>query len=176
MSSLDIVILVVIAIGLARGFYSGVIRQAAEIVGIVLSFILALQLMGPLGESISAATGWSQSLARALGFLLIFVAVQVAMYLLARLLERVVGMLRLTVLNRAAGALLGGFKIALFLSIAFLVLGLINVPNESGREASTLYEPVAGLVPKTWDFIAEHLPALKRLSDEFGREVEHLVS
>lgn len=176
MSSLDILILIVLIIGAARGFYSGIIRQAAEILGLILSFLLAVQLMGPLGDRVAETTGWAQGVTRGVAFLLIFVAVQIGMYLLARLLERIIGVLRLTIFNRIAGAILGAFKLALFVSVAAIMLALVDVPDAQSRQGSMLYEPVARLVPETWEFVSDHLPAMKRLSDEFGREIDHLLS
>lgn len=175
MTIVDSLLIIALAIGAVRGFGTGIIRQLAGIAGIILSVLLAVQLMGPLGERIGLATGWSGGVTSILAFLMVYVVVSVAMAMLSRVMERVIGLLQLTILNRVAGALFGGLKIALFASVILMVLVSFDFPDAQAREASLLYGPVASLVPESWDVVAEHLPALKMISDEFGRGIEELV-
>lgn len=175
MNSVDIVIAIALVIGVARGFSSGIIRQLADIIGIIFSILLAVQLMGPIGDHLITDLGWSPGVASVVAFLLVFITIQIGMFFLARLIERVIGLLQLTILNRIAGALFGGFKAALLVSVVLMVLITFETPDPSARESSVLYDPVASLVPETWDFVAEYLPVIKTISDEFGREVEELV-
>ncbi len=174
-NSVDIVIIIALLIGAERGFGSGFIRQLAGIIGIIFSVLLAVQLMSPLGERITEATAWTSGITSVLAFLLVFILVQVAMIFVARLVERLVGLFQLSILNRVAGAVLGGFKAGLLISVALMVLITFDVPETSSREQSALYDPVASLVPETWEVVAEHLPTVKAISSEFGREVEELI-
>lgn len=171
MTVLDIVLAIGILIGVSRGLATGVIRQIAGLTALLIGFAIAIQLMGPLGSAISDSLGLGQGFARILVFIVIVIAVHVLMAVAARLLETVVGMLKLTSLERALGGVLGGIKAALILSVALLVLAFFNVPRESSRMASSLYEPVAGILPEAWDYVAEYLPIMKRVADEFGRDV-----
>lgn len=175
MNGVDIVLIIALLIGFVRGFSSGIIRQIAGIIGVVLSLLFALHLMGPMGDQLSVATGWSVGITSVLAFILIFVAIQIGMFFAARLIEGLVGVLQLTILNRIAGAIFGGFKAALLASVVLITLAVFDLPDTSARRGSILYEPVASLVPEAWDVAARHLPAVKQFSSEFGSSIEALV-
>ncbi len=172
MSTLDLLILAVLAVGLVRGFATGVIRQVASLVGMVAAFVLGVQLMKPVGGLIVGSLGVSPAIAPLLGFLLVFVVVQVGVFAAGRFVETLVGALRLTVFNRAAGGALGAFKAALALSVGFLVLGYVNMPAEATQRDSALYAPVATVLPTAWNYVSDRLPAAESLSEKFGDRVE----
>lgn len=169
--ALDWFILLVLAGGLIRGFMVGAIRQVASIAGLVVAFFLSVQLMHPVGAIIVQSVGLSEAIGPIAGFIVIFVGVQLLFLALSRLLERVLDTLSLSLVNRAAGGALGGFKAALLLSVLFLVLAGIEMPAPETRKQSTLYGPVARALPTTLDAAAPYLPAAKRASNTFGNTV-----
>jgi membrane protein required for colicin V production len=171
MTYLDWFILIAVAAGLIRGLMVGAIRQVASIVGLLLAFVVAVQLMRPIGEMTVESIGVSQSTAPLVGFVVVFAGVQLLVVALARTLEVVVESLSLSFANRAAGGALGAFKAALLLSVLFLVTTHAGIPDEKAQENSTLYQPVASVLPGTWDYVAAYLPAMRQASDAFGREV-----
>lgn len=171
MTYLDWFIVVALGGGLVRGLMVGAIRQVASIVGLILSFILAVQLMRPIGGLTVDSIGLSASTAPLVGFVVVFSGVQLVVIALARLLEAAVESLHLSFANRAAGGALGAFKAALILSVLFLITTHVGVPDETSQSRSTLYAPVATVLPGTWDYVAAYLPAMRQASDAFGREV-----
>jgi membrane protein required for colicin V production len=171
LAALDWFILVVLAGGLIRGFMVGAVRQVASIAGLVVAFFLSVQLMHPIGELIVASLGLSEAVGPIAGFVVIFVGVQLLFLALSRLLERVLETLSLSLVNRAAGGALGGFKAALLLSVLFLVLSGMEMPSSQVRKQSMLYSPVATALPKTLDAASPYLPAAKRASKTFGKTV-----
>lgn len=171
LAALDWFILIILAGGLVRGFMVGAVRQVASIAGLVVSFFLAVQLMHPIGGLIVASLGLSEAVGPIAGFVVIFVGVQLLFLALSRLLERVLETLSLTLVNRAAGGALGGFKAALLLSVLFLVLSGMEMPSKQVRTESMLYAPVARALPETLDAASPYLPAAERASETFGRTV-----
>lgn len=176
MTTIDIIILAILAGGLARGFLAGAIRQITSLIGIALSFALAVQLMDSTGDVVVESLGLSSSLAPVLGFVAVFAVVQIVFFLLGQIVEHLVEALRLSPVNRLIGGVLGGFKAALLLSVAFLLLSHVNVPAQQTKDASVLYRPVALVLPRTWSFAEEHVPSLKSLSEEFGSRVRSEIS
>ena len=176
MHTLDVLILIMLAIGLMRGFATGVIRQAASIVGLLAAFVLSVQLMEPTGVLVTESLDVSPSVAPLVGFVLVFLAVQVAVFALARIVENLVGALRLTVVNRVLGGVVGAFKAALALSVLFLVIGSFGVPEEPAQEASLFYDPVSSALPAAWDYVSDRLPEVERLSEKFGDRVARHLS
>ena len=170
-TALDILIAAGLLIGLARGLSTGAVRQIVGLAGTVLAIVLALELMHPVGNAIGGILGAGAGIVPILGFIVVFAAVQLTLYVLAKIIETSLKMLKLSMLNRTAGAVFGLCKAALLLSVLFLVLNFFNVPNPPHREASVLYGPVAAVFPATWDFAAQRFPAVRNLSDRFGEEV-----
>lgn len=171
MTYLDWIIVVALAGGLVRGMMAGAIRQVASIIGLVVSFILAVQLMRPIGALTADGLGLSEATAPLVGFVVVFGGVQLIIIALARMIEAAVESLNLTFANRAAGGALGAFKAALLLSVLFLVSTQAGIPDEETQQASMLYTPVAEVLPGTWDHVAAYLPAVRQASEAFGESV-----
>lgn len=168
---LDWFIVVVMAGGLARGMYVGAVRQVASIAGLIVAFVVSVQLMHPVGEITAQSLGLSEAAVPLVGFVVVFAGVQLIVFGVARMLESALESLHLSLANRAAGGALGAFKAALLMSVLFLVTTQLNVPDEQSQQESTLYGPVASVLPDTWDYAAAYLPKVKRASDAFGRRV-----
>ena len=171
LAALDWFILIVLAGGLIRGFMVGAVRQVASIAGLTVAFFLSVQLMHPIGGLIVSSLGLSEAVGPIAGFVVIFVGVQLLFLALSRLLERVLETLSLSLVNRAAGGALGGFKAALLLSVLFLVLSGMEMPSQQVRKQSMLYAPVATALPKTLDAASPYLPAAERASKTFDGTV-----
>jgi membrane protein required for colicin V production len=102
----------------------------------------------------------------------VYLAVQLAVIIVARVVEKAVGALKLTGVNRILGGAAGAFKAALVLSVTFLVLGRFGIPGESTQDNSSLYGPIAAVLPASWDYVASAMPEVKKISERFGVEVE----
>ena len=172
MTLVDIIIAAVVALGLFRGVTTGAVRQVTGLVGVVAAFALAVQLMRSVGRLAVDSLGISEAAAPVVGFVLVFIAVQLVFYLLGRLVERVMEALALSVVNRVVGGAFGAFQAALLLSVAFMLLGRVDVPDKHAQEASILYEPVAQVLPRTWDYAADHVNTFKSLSEQFGDRIQ----
>jgi len=172
LSTLDIVILVVLLVGLVRGLMTGAVRQVAGVVSVVLGFLLAVQYATPFGRAIVEVLDVSDRVGAFLAFILLFLVVQIVMFVVVRMLERVLGALRLSFLNRAVGGLAGAFKAALLVSALLLVFRFISLPGPETRAESILYEPVGSILPASWNWLAERMPAVEPLARNFGRYVD----
>ncbi|MEZ4698710.1 MAG: CvpA family protein [Rhodothermales bacterium] len=163
MGTLDLVILVVIVIGLARGFSTGGIRQLFSLAGILFAFVFAAQLMHTVGERLAGSTGISPGLAPIVGFVAIFLVIQVAAYAVSRLLESFLKALKLGIINRVVGGAIGAFKATLVLSLVFFVFGFVGIPEPATQDASLFYRTVSAVLPGTWNYVSERLPLLNRI-------------
>lgn len=176
MNTLDFIILIALAGGLVVGLRAGLIKQVLSFAGLIVAFVLSFQLMKPVGAMAAGSLGISNDIAPLVGFVLVFLAVQVAVFALIRSLQAIVGALKLSGVNRLLGGAVGAFKASLALSVLFLVLGNLEVPSEETQEESAFYEPVATMVPATWDYLAEAVPQLEQVSERFGNEVKAQIS
>ena len=176
MTLLDLLVLAVLAFGLVRGLGTGAIRQVAGIFGLLVAFVLSVELMHPVGEMLMESFRISPDVAPLVGFVLVFMVVQLAVYVLVRVVQGIIGALKLSVIDRVFGGAVGAFKAALLLSVVFLVLDRMGFPDEDTREASSFYDPIAGALPAAWDYVSEQLPQVQALSEAFGDRVESELS
>lgn len=172
MNTLDLLILLGLVVGIVRGMTTGVVRQVAKLFGLVVAFFLSLQLMDAVGALATDSLGISPRIAPVVGFVLVYLVVQVAVFLLIHAVESLIGVLRIGAVNRALGGALGALKAALVLSLVFLVLGHLGVPERETQARSSFYDPIASVLPDAWSFVAERLPAVRSLSESFGQRVE----
>lgn len=175
MTTLDLIITAVVVLGAMRGFFTGVLSQLAGTVGVVLAFWLGLLLMEPVGAVVVYSLNLSERLEPYLGFVVTFTLVVVGIYVATRLVQRTLEGLKLSVLNKAAGALFGGLRWALALSVALLVTSALAMPggehvliSDRAREQSTLYAPVAALAPAAWGLFQRVAPSVQaELQEKF---------
>ncbi len=172
---MDVLIVLVVMIGVLRGVTTGAVRQVVSLLGTIVAIVLGLELMHVVGGIVGAVLGAGELIQPALGFIIVFAVLQIVLLIASRLLEAVLKALKLNPLNRVAGAVLGGLKAVLILSVVLLMLGFFDMPDPENREASVLYEPVAAVFPATWDHVARYLPYMQELSDKFGREIEEVL-
>lgn len=172
---LDWFILAILFGGLIRGYLVGAVRQAAGLLGLVAALLFSVEFMGAVGALIVTSLGLSESVAPLAGFTVLFLGVYLLFLALGRLLEQLFETLSLSFLNRAAGGAVGGLKAALLLSLLFLVLGGLELPEQETRNDSTLYRPVARLLPQTIEATEEWFPAAKQAADQLGRQVRSRV-
>lgn len=175
MTTLDLIILAVVGIGVWRGLVTGALMQLAATVGIVLAFWLAMAWMEPVGVVIVSSLSLSEKLVPVLGFVGTFVAVLAAVLVGTRLVQKVVEGLRLSFVNKLAGAAFGGLRAAFGLSVVLLLTSAMALPGgeplllgDDAREGSVLYEPVFAMAPAAWDLYQRLAPGLQAgLHDKF---------
>lgn len=172
MNVLDWFILAVLGLGVWRGFSNGFIREVARILALVVAFVLGTQLMRPVGLFLSVSMGISEALSPVIGFVVVFIAVLALVFSIARMLEFVAGSLFLGPVNRVLGAMFGGIKATLVLSLLFLVSAFFGFPGEQTRSESQLYMPVTSFVTTGWEAVAEAWPEVRNVSDRFSIPVE----
>ncbi len=171
MSIIDAVILVLLAVGVVRGYRTGFFKQAGAIAGVLIGFALGTSLMMPVGAYLMRISGVEESVGPIIGFIAVFAGTYLLVQVLAKVAEQILGAAKLNVLNRAAGGAVGGLKAAMLLSIAFIGLTYVELPPQSVRDSSLTYVPVASLMPVAWSYVAANSDVL----DEFSRRIESAI-
>ena len=175
LTALDWFIVVVLLCGLIRGYVVGAVRQAASLLGLVAALLFSVEFMDVVGEAMVTSLGLSESLIPLAGFTVLFLSVYLLFLALSRLVEQVLDSLSLSVVNQVAGGAVGGVKAALLLSLLFLVLSGLEMPEQDTRDESALYRPVARLLPQTIEATEEWVPAAKKAADKLSRRIRSEV-
>lgn len=157
MNWLDAVIIIILGIGLVKGFIDGLIIEISKILALVLGIFLSIHFSGwtaaRLSDYFDLQTAWLGTLAFALTFIVIVIAVN----LLGRLLDSVLKAAALGFFLRITGAVFGILKMALILSVIFIFINTVNqrirILPEKVTSNSNLYHPIADIVPSIFPIV-----------------------
>lgn len=151
MNFFDLLILIPVLWGFWRGFTKGIIMEAATLAAFFLGVWGGIHLSDKLAALIR---GWMDSQSEyipLIAFALVFVGILMAVYGVAKLVDRVAEGAALSSVNKIAGGLFGALKFVLVLSVLFFVLDAVqkSVPllPPQIKEGSLLYAPVARVAP-----------------------------
>lgn len=172
---LDWVILLILLGGGIRGYMVGAVRQVGSVLGIGAALLVSVEFMDSVGALVVSSIGLSDTLAPLAGFTVLFLGVYLLFIALSRLVEQVFETLSLSIVNQVLGGAVGGVKAALLLSLLFLVLGSMELPEQETRTDSIFYQPVAELLPRTIEATENWVPAAKEAADQLGRQVRSNV-
>jgi membrane protein required for colicin V production len=163
MSTLDIVLLAVIALCGVLGLYWGFIRQVLAIAGLLAGVVLAGRYGGRVADWLSSFIS-NETIAQLLGFLLVLIAVSAAASLIATLLRRFVGLLFLGWLDHLIGGVLGLLQGGLVAAVVLLVVALF--PSEALANALSASRIASMLVRFGGALLLPFLPLPVRVTAE----------
>ncbi len=170
MHLVDILILILVVLGMIRGYQTGVFRQVGSLVGFLLGFYFAAGLMTGVGARITEYLGVSEEVGPILGFIAVFVGVFVIVLVIVHFAEAALTQLELTSLNQVTGTLLGGFFAALIASAVLVLFSYVGVPSQQTRNESHLYGATAGLAPVVWSYMSSNRDTFKALTEKLDLE------
>ena len=151
MNWIDIVICIPLVWGFYKGITKGLVIELATIVALWLGVWAALKFSEILAGFAHDHFGWSSKYLHVICFCVILLCVLMLVYLLARLLTRVVKAVALGWLNKLLGAAFGMLKFALLLSILFFVFDAMEKSypfiSAEAKNNSLLYQPIAKIAP-----------------------------
>ncbi len=171
----DIVVLVVLGLGMWRGFQGGAIKEVAQIFGMLVAFMMGLQLMNVVGDIVSEILGVDSSLAPALGFVTVFLVLLLIVHFLTKFISYLMKSMKLGFIDKFSGGLLGALKAALVISIVMIPLSEINIPSNEQKEESALYPAVEAVAPITWSFAKRFWPSAQSISDKIGGRLKKQI-
>ena len=131
---LDTTILAILGIGAVFGALSGLLMQLARLVGFAVALYAAIFFND--GATALVQQSFVQDaeplVARIVAYVVVFLVVYLSIFLTTVTLERGMKAVRLQVVNRVLGALLGAAKLGLLLGAIFL--GIRHYPSAATRE------------------------------------------
>ena len=122
LSWVDLAIILVLAVGVFAGFTQGTITYLLNCLALLIAFIVAAQLQGPLIDLLSFWTAFTAEGRELIVFLVLFVGLTVAAWLV---IWRAYRRSRLPIpkqLDEIGGAILGLVYVGLFLTLQLIIL------------------------------------------------------
>lgn len=151
MNYIDIILAIPLLWGLYKGFTKGFIIEIASLFALGLAIWGGVKFHVFLSDWFVHSIGWTNKYLPIISFALIFIGVLLAVFGIAKLLERIVKAVSLGFVNKLCGAIFGMLKFGLILSVLIFLLEAINrniefIPKEI-RSKSVLYEPIGKIAP-----------------------------
>jgi len=159
MNWIDIIIIVLLIFGLARGFINGFIKELASLLALILGIWGAIKFSTFTAGRLYDYFDMSGPYVGIIAFMVTFVIIVVIIHFLGLLLDKFAETISLGFLNSLLGLVFGVIKSALILSVIFVVLNAINarhhfLPDETIKQ-SKFYNPIADIAPAIFPIIGE---------------------
>jgi membrane protein required for colicin V production len=172
---IDFILGLALAGMLLRGWLRGFVREALDLVGLVVGFWLAFRLSAPFGDFLTGSFGVSPEVGRIGGGILLFILFGALLSVAAHYLSKVMNLPGLSMVNRVGGAAVAvGWGVV----VALILLSLVSIAPvpDSWRERlddSKVVQLIAGddAVPRrlveslAGDNVLSAMAALQRLFD-----------
>lgn len=139
----DFAVIIVLAAGAFAGFQQGLIRYVLSWISLVIAFIVAAQLKGPLTDLLSTFwTAFDPPVREFWIFAVLFVGLAVAGWFIVRAFVRTTRLPAVKLLDEIGGALLGVAFAATFIVLQLVVLDslfktTVTAPGQSGVSSET---------------------------------------
>ncbi|GGK14139.1 hypothetical protein GCM10007962_05510 [Yeosuana aromativorans] len=151
MSILDIALLVLLILGLVRGFSRGFFVEIASVVALIAGVYGAFHFSNFAATFLNERVDWNENTVNIAAFAITFIIIVLVIALAGKALTKIADFAMLGLLNKLLGALFGGLKVALILSVILIVLDKMHANvlfvKDADKESSVLYKPIKSLVP-----------------------------
>ena len=155
MNHFDIIIIIPLLWGLFKGFKNGFIIEVATLIALAIGTWGALHFSGFVTEWLKITMHWEFKHLHVLAFAITFLAIVIAIYFGAKLLESVIKIAALGIFNRIAGAIFGTTKYFLLLSVVLIIINKADKRqhflNEGTKRDSFFFTPLTSVSNKLYN-------------------------
>ena len=175
MNFIDWLIFILVGLGLAKGLLEGLVRQLVSLMGLILGTWVAIHYADVAGVFLKEIHDFPEYVWKPLSFFLPFIVILLLGNLLATIIQRLLSEIGLGPLNHVAGAIFGGMKAILLISIALNLLQLFDRNNriikETTKDESLSYRPVQKIAPAIFPYLQKYFKYDKDPEPEAKNEV-----
>jgi membrane protein required for colicin V production len=145
----DIIIIIPLLWGGFKGFKKGLVVEVASLLALFLGVWGGVKFSSVSASYLGEMFSISENVMPLISFAITFILIVIAVFALAKLLQKVVKMASLSTINKIAGALFGALKFALIISVILSVVNNVNKElhfiEPEMEESSLLYKPISKL-------------------------------
>ena len=160
MTFLDIILAIPLCWFIYKGFRKGLVYELAALAGLILGIFVAIHF----STFISELLGLEGSTSVLVAFFITFIGVVILSYFVGKFADGVLKLLKLSILNKVAGAIFGMLKCVCILSVLLYYVTYIDFKEKlitkETKEKSILYKPVekAGnlVIGSVKDYVEQH--------------------
>ncbi|PWB23346.1 CvpA family protein [Flavobacterium sp. HTF] len=174
MSFLDIILGALLAFSLYKGFKNGLFVEVASFISLLLGIYLAIKFSSFMKDIIAKHVSWNPTNIQITAFILTFILVVVAVYLLAKFLTGVADFAQLGLINKLGGAFFRVLKTILIVSIFIALFEKINFDNTFAKketlDKSIFYNPIKKVAAFVYPSIEKWYETFKESQKEKNKE------
>jgi len=157
MNTVDLVFAILLLWSAYRGFTKGFIIQLATLAALLLGILGAVMFSDFTSELIIKKFEVSGHYLPILSFAVTFVAIVIAVHLLAKMLNKLIDAIALGIVNRLLGVLFSILKTAFIVSIILVLINKVDnkynfIPDDT-KENSILYKPLSNFAPMIFPYL-----------------------
>ena len=157
MNYLDIIIAIPLLWSVYKGFTKGFIITLASLIALIAGIYGAIHFSHITGVYIDTWFSPKPEYLFLVSFSFTFLLIVAVVYLIAYILDRIIHATGLGIINRLAGVVFNGLKMALILSVIislFTYIGNIKpIIPENDKEESILYGPISKIAPAIYPYL-----------------------
>lgn len=183
MNYFDIIIIIPLIWGGYKGFKKGFIIEIASFIALGLGVWGGMKFSSISAKYLSQAFNIAENIMPLISFAVTFIAIVIVVFTLAKMLQKIISMVALGFVNRAAGALFGMLKFSLILSV---IINFTNILNNQitfiepeMKNSSILYKPmekvaqiiIPGLKNISVDSIVDNA-----INEELSKKIEDVTN
>ncbi len=140
LSWVDLALIVVLAVGVFAGFTQGMIRYVLNAVAVIVAFILAAQLKGPMHDLLGFWAAFTPEGRELLIFVILFVVFVVAGWFVIRALYHRTRLPIIRQLDEIGGAIFGLIFVALVIGLHLVVYDSFFTTQDGGGWVAGYYD------------------------------------
>lgn len=139
LNALDIVALIVVGMGMYKGYKKGILLAFLGVLGVLLALVLGIRFSYVFRSFFAERLDLQPEYITLMSFAVVFVLVLMLLTFVFRFLDDLLTKIHLGGVTKSFGALFGGYIAAIGLSVLLMVLSQINIPSKRSVEDSLLY-------------------------------------
>ena len=151
MAVIDIVFCALIGFGVIKGLFKGFFVEVASIAALLIGSYGAVHFSNYAYSALIGFLDWSKRDINILSFIITFLIIVLSIVLIGKAMTKLVSVMSLGIINRLLGAVFGGLKIALLISVIILVLNNFSIlrliVTEEDLKKSIIYNQVKNIAP-----------------------------
>jgi membrane protein required for colicin V production len=162
MNYIDIIILIILAVAMVRGFINGLVKEVASLAALILGIWGAIRFSSFTAAKLYDYFDMTGKYVGIIAFLVTFALIAIAIHFIGMLVDKLLEAVALGFINKLLGILFGGLKAVLVLSVVFVILDSINARKQflpkDKIDQSMLYKPISDIAPAIFPIIGENGP------------------
>ena len=158
MNWVDIIIVIILAVGLGKGLANGFVRGIFGIAALVLGIVIAAANYQEVVNTLFSRLQIGADARAILGFLLVFVVVLILVSVVGRIISKALKLVSLGWMDRLAGSVLGLVMASLFTGVVLLLVAMAGLQANAGVARSV----VAPMVIHVTDTVVVFAPDVAR--------------